>query len=155
MSQESGFSAHPPEKLKSAFPGQSSAFQTFSPNPCLVQQVPAIPSSISFAGIFFRQASQKVSSFILQLLLCTDWHACFLDYRPHDLIAASFLLHPATWQKPDYKLHGCLLLSLSDFMAKSLMAPSSCLPVQRSRRSSALPMGSMAETLSHGFPLHY
>ena len=98
-SQESGFSIRPSEKHKSAFPGQSSTFNTSLTNLCFVWQVPAIPRSITLAGIFFRQVSQQASSFLLQLL-------------------------------PHYRLYGCI---------------SSWLPAQRSRYSSSLTTGSMAE----------
>ena len=66
-----------------SIPRQTSVFQASPMNLCLVRQVPAIPSSISFAGVFFRQASQWVSSFSPQLLLTTDGHACFLLYSLH------------------------------------------------------------------------
>ena len=63
-------------------------------------------------------------------------------------LAASPLLHPAARRNHDYRVQRCLLFSLSDFRTESphFMTPSSGLPAQRSRHSSSLPTGSMAES---------
>ena len=96
MSQESSLSICPLEKQKStvsAFPIHSSVFQVSPTNPCLVKQVPTI--SIKFGATFFRQVSQWVSSFLLQLLI---QYCMAPPYTPHGRWWGA-LLHL-------FKLHG-------------------------------------------------
>ena len=96
-SQESGFSVYLPEKLKSAFLCHSSAFQASPTNMCLVQQVLAIPSSISFdtcpSGRFPTQSPLSYSSFFLT----TDQHGCPLHYSLHSCVSSWMLPLQTTW----------------------------------------------------------
>ena len=128
MSQESGFSAHPPEKLKSAFPGQSSAFQTFSPNPCLVQQVPAIPSSISLlASSSGRPPRRSPLSYSSSYSVQTGMPASQTTDHMISQLPLSYYTQPHGRNLTTNCMAACCFLSQTSWLNPSWLLPHVCL----------------------------